>query len=164
MDGVLVNLGHHIKTHTGYSFGELPAGKMWQLISKHAPDLFVASLPLPDASVLMNGVLEFANFNGLSVEILTAVPVLKSFPDATQQKQLWLDKYFPNHGLKFKIGPFSKDKHKHASIGDILIDDSRMNIRDWTNAGGIAIHHVNALESLDRLKTVGHRRTKIFFE
>jgi len=91
--------------------------------------------------------------HNMTVEILTAIPNLATFPDAVLQKQAWLRKHFPDlAALKFKTGPHSKDKWNHCEPGDILIDDNEMNIAQWSAAGGIAIHHTSASASLSILR------------
>jgi hypothetical protein len=41
-----------------------------------------------------------------------------------------------------KFGPYSCDKWKHASRGDLLIDDHPNNVIEWINKGfGISVLH-----------------------
>lgn len=162
MDGVLADLNTEVRKATGYVWGELPSKKMWQLIRTNNPTLFLDARPLPDSFELVEGVLEYAVKYGMQVEILTAIPVLTSMPTAEMDKRLWLSENFPELiPKKFKIGPHAKDKHKHAVLGDILIDDSHLNIRDWAKVGGVAIMHKNAQESLNQLKTSKYRQMKL---
>jgi hypothetical protein len=39
--------------------------------------------------------------------------------------------------------------------GDILIDDLSKNCKRWTDAGGIAVHHTSAADSILKLKALG---------
>lgn len=95
-------------------------------------------LPLmPDATKLIAYVKSLST--RFHVQFLTAVPRRTTMPDARADKQAWVDRYFP--GMKMDIGPFSYDKQKWCSPGDILIDDRPSNIEEWTRAGGIAIYH-----------------------
>jgi len=50
----------------------------------------------------------------------------------------------------------SKDKHKHAKPGYILIDDRPENIKDWRKhvGGGIGILHKNAEDTISNLKKI----------
>ena len=154
MDGVIVNLDKLVRERTGTTWDEQPSSSaMWRLIREKAPNLFEEADPLPDAKILVDGVLAFAKKHGMVVEMLTAIPRLATFPLAVAQKQAWLKQYFPELSvLKFKTGPHSKDKWNHASPGDILIDDNHMNIEQWAAVGGIAILHINAASSLQKLK------------
>ena len=154
MDGVIVNLNKLVKDRTGTTWDEQPSSSaMWRIIREKVPNLFEEAEPLPDARYLVDGVLKFAKERELTVEMLTAVPRLATFPLAVPQKQAWLRKHFPELAtLKFKTGPHSKDKWNHATPGDILIDDNHMNIAQWAEVGGIAILHINAETSLSILK------------
>jgi len=38
---------------------------------------------------------------------------------------------------------------------NILIDDHIGNIREWENAGGIGVHHINANSTINDLKKIG---------
>lgn len=163
MDGVLVNLEDVVLEATGYVWGQISSSYLWKQIRENASDLFVRAKPMDDAADLVDGVLKYAAEHNMVVEILTAVPMLETFPAAAEQKCEWLQRHFPElASLKFKTGPHAIDKHKHAVIGDVLIDDSKLNIRDWSHVGGIAIHHVSADESIKRLKTSGWRRMKMW--
>ena len=101
-------------------------------------DRLYFQLPLmPDATKLVAYVKSLSTrFN---VQFLTAVPRRTTMPSARDDKQAWIDKYFP--GMKMDIGPYSHDKQKWCSPGDILVDDRPSNILEWTSAGGIAIYH-----------------------
>lgn len=153
LDGVIVDLDTLVRERTGTHWKEQPSSsKMWAIIREVIPDMFVIANPMKDAKQLVAGVLAFADENGLTVEILTAVPKLATFPQAVEQKKQWLSMHFPElAALKFKIGPHAVDKQKHAGPGDILIDDNHMNIEQWDAAGGIAIYHKNATSSLAAL-------------
>lgn len=162
LDGVLVNFTDAVFDVTGHRWGEMSSTKIWKKIRARAPDIFAIAKPMPDANVLVDGVLEFADRHGMVVEILTAVPLLETFSQAEADKIRWIELNFPVlTSRKFKTGPKATDKHKHAEVGDILIDDSHLNIRDWARVGGIPIHHVSAEESLSRLRTIGFRRMKM---
>ena len=115
-------------------------------------DRLYYQLPLmPDATKLVAYVKSLSTrFN---VQFLTAVPRRTTMPSARDDKQAWVDKYFP--GMKMDIGPYSHDKQKWCRPGDILVDDRPSNIEVWNAAGGIAIYHtgdVNA--SIKRLNEV----------
>jgi hypothetical protein len=52
-----------------------------------------------------------------------------------------------------------RDKQKFAKIGgvpNILIDDWSKNIKEWEAAGGIAIKHKSAAETIAALKKLGY--------
>jgi 5'(3')-deoxyribonucleotidase len=101
-------------------------------------DRLYYQLPLmPDATKLV------AYAKSLStrfyIGFLTAIPRRTTIPTAQADKQAWITKYFP--GMRMDIGPYSRDKQKWCTPGDILIDDRPSNIKEWEAAGGIAIYH-----------------------
>jgi len=115
-------------------------------------DRLYYQLPLmPDATKLVAYVKSLSTrFN---VQFLTAVPRRTTMPSARDDKQAWVDKYFP--GMKMDIGPYSHDKQKWCRPGDILVDDRPSNIEEWNAAGGIAIYHLGDVNaSIKRLNEV----------
>lgn len=75
--------------------------------------------------------------------ILSAVPATLR-EKAIQQKNQWLDRYFPfvrkNDRLYIITHNGHVDKSRIADArNNILIDDSLQNLEKWRNAGGIAI-------------------------
>ena len=114
----------------------------WAMLG--AVDRLYYNLPLmPDATKLVAYVKSLSSrFN---VQFLTAVPRRTTMPSARDDKQAWVDKYFP--GMRMDIGPFSHDKHKWCTPGDILVDDRPSNIREWEAAGGFAIYHTGDVDA-----------------
>lgn len=80
-------------------------------------------------------------------------PILLSAPsssiDSSVGKQLWVKRELPSFQLILRS---AKKKCEFASPTSILIDDKEENIRDWNNAGGIGILHVNTKNTIDQLK------------
>lgn len=162
LDGVLVNFLGAVFSTTGYHWGQISSSKMWKLIAAENPRIFLNADPMCYAEKLVQFVQQFAADRNLEIEILTAIPVGKLLPTAADDKRNWVYNHFPNLNYGFNIGPLASDKFKFAKAGDILIDDSHLNIRDWNKSGGIGIHHVSADSTIDRLKTVGYRLMKLF--
>ena len=115
-------------------------------------DRLYYQLPLmPDATKLVAYVKSLST--RFQIGFLTAIPRRTTIPSARADKQAWVDKYFP--GMRMDIGPFSHDKHKWCSPGDILVDDRPSNIREWNAAGGIAIYHTGDVNAtIKRLNEV----------
>jgi len=78
---------------------------------------------------LSKGIIQDLNF-------LTALPHDYSVPLASYDKVLWAHDHFP--GIPVRFGPFSYDKWRHCTPGDILIDDRTSNCEEWIAAGGQA--------------------------
>jgi 5'(3')-deoxyribonucleotidase len=115
-------------------------------------DRLYYQLPLmPDATKLVAYVKSLST--RFQIGFLTAIPRRTTIPSAQADKQAWVDKYFP--GMRMDIGPFSHDKHKWCSPGDILVDDRPSNIREWNAVGGIAIYHTGDVNAtIKRLNEV----------
>ena len=74
---------------------------------------------------------------GWELLFLTAIPHNNDVPWTFYDKILWVNERFPDIPVHF--GPYSEDKHRHCSPGDILVDDRSDNCAQWAAAGGQAI-------------------------
>ena len=112
-------------------------------------DRLYYQLPLmPDATKLVAYVKSLST--RFQIGFLTAVPRRTTMPSARDDKQAWVDKYFP--GMRMDIGPYSHDKQKWCNPGDILVDDRPSNIEQWKAAGGFAIYHAGDVD--DTIKRI----------
>ena len=141
MDGVIADFDKLVFDNMGRTFNHMtgPIGDkdMWDFLMT-VENLYFKLEPTPYAFDLWKLVNSYAK----NVEILTAIPRRESMTTAEQDKRNWVIKHF-GPDVKFRIGPYSRDKWTHAIPGDILIDDRHDNIRDWINRGeGIGILHV----------------------
>ena len=104
---------------------------------------FYANLPLmPDADLLFDAV------EHLEPTILTGLPLGNW---AAPQKRQWVARHFP--GTKI-ITCMARDKFRHMTGMDVLVDD-RLDHRDkWVDAGGTFIHHTSARDSLAQLAEI----------
>jgi hypothetical protein len=53
---------------------------------------------------------------------------------------------------------YPKDKAQHFKQNDVLIDDNEKNCAEWKAAGGIAIHHISAADTIRQLKALDHHK------
>ena len=115
--------------------------EFWRRLAR-APD-FYASLPLmSDASLLFDAV------RHLDPIILTGLPLGKW---AAPQKVRWTEEHFPGTHI---ITCMARDKYRHMTGKDVLVDD-RADHRDaWEAAGGTFIHHKDARTSLEQLARI----------
>lgn len=150
LDGVLADFEEGLRRVSGgLGLEEVGDDNLWKVIRPHA-DGFYANLPLmPDAKTLWGYLTK--NFN--NVEILTAIPRRASFPTAERDKEIWVRKHF-GPSVKVNFGPYAKDKQRHCVPGDILIDDSELNIPQWRAKQGIGILHTSANDSISQLETL----------
>jgi 5'(3')-deoxyribonucleotidase len=155
MDGVVADFDKFAEELLGREIGwgdttqDLSAEEWVKLASV---DRLYYQLPLmPDATKLVAYVKSLST--RFQIGFLTAIPRRTTIPSARADKQAWVDKYFP--GMRMDIGPFSHDKQKWCSPGDILVDDRPSNIREWNAAGGIAIYHTGDVNAtIKRLNEV----------
>jgi 5'(3')-deoxyribonucleotidase len=112
--------------------------RFWGRLAK-TPD-FYATLPLmPDAMLLFDAV------KHLKPTILTGLPLGNW---AAPQKVAWAAEHFPGVPI---ITCMARDKYRHMTGADILVDDTLRHRAKWEDAGGIFIHHTNARTSLGEL-------------
>lgn len=71
---------------------------------------------------------------------------------AIREKHEWLDREI---GFCNRIFRLSERKHDLAGPNCVLIDDWGKNVQRWRDAGGIAIHHQNAAQTIRELRELG---------
>lgn len=154
MDGVLADFDRFVLERLGRTFdhasGPGADKEMWDFLHG-IPDLYFVLEPTSYAKELW----DFANSFGCKVRILSAVPRRTTMPEAEDQKRRWLVKHESIFGphVDFNIGPFSRDKWKHARSGDILIDDRRDNCEEWISRGnGIAVLHKSLQDTIAQVQ------------
>jgi hypothetical protein len=100
---------------------------------------------MPDAKVL----LEYLKTIEVPVEILSSTARESSYHEISHQKDIWLTKHGINYPRNFVPG--KSLKYKFADPSSIIIDDTQSVIDDWKKAGGVAIHHKDALSTISVL-------------
>ncbi len=144
-DGVLADFDAGAKALLGMSPSAFETkhgrGGFWKRLA-NAPDFYGALEEMPDAQMLFGAV------RHLKPTILTGLPLGKW---AAPQKQRWAAAHFPGVPI---ITTMARDKHLHMEPGDVLVDDRENHRALWENAGGIFIHHRNAIDSLRQLKPI----------
>ena len=154
MDGVVADFDSYVSALLGRPIGWGATQDLtdveWERLA--SVDRLYFQMPLmPDATKLIAYIKSLST--RFHVHFLTAVPRRSTIPSAKDDKQAWIDKYFP--GMRMDIGPYSHHKQKWCKPGDILIDDRPSNIEQWTAVGGIAIYHTGDVDaSIKRLNEV----------
>lgn len=131
LDGVLADLigeTNRILSRPASTNDKISAEE-WKHIGENYPRLFKDLKLLPDAGKLYD-LLYFYN-----PVILTAIPWKVAMEESTTDKRNWVFKHFGYMEVRF--GPYAIDKQHHCKRGDVLVDDSEMNIKQWKAAGGI---------------------------
>jgi 5'(3')-deoxyribonucleotidase len=145
LDGVLVDLerGVREKLNIEQPLGRLGIMKGLAQIKKNGDDLveFFGSLPwTADGERLWNFIKKY------DATILTGGGNVN---DIMRGKDLWVAK---NLNLSPDKVIHETNKKLHAQKNTILIDDYETNVREFNNAGGIGIQHVNANNTINTLK------------
>lgn len=153
MDGVLCDFGKGIHDIDGKTtlddLYSKPDKFMWDLIQRVGIYEFYRDLEwLEEGKKLWNFI------KGKQPTILSSLG--RENPDkkgAEKGKKEWLK----NHGINIPeiFTGQASEKQKYAKGGAILIDDYGKNIKEWTEAGGKAIHFKTADEAIKQLKEYG---------
>ena len=152
MDGVVANMLGYFKEKTGKNFEDLPSKERWDLAAEYQ-DMYAELDMLDGAKEMFNTIQTLAKQYHFDFQILTAIPLLKSFPNAEKQKEEWVRKHL-SKTIKFNIGPHAVNKQEWCKPGDILIDDSVRNIEQWNEKGGIGITHRSPYRTITVLRRV----------
>lgn len=151
MDGVLADFDKKSIELIGKRLSDFPdSASGWAAMNTHK-DIYSILEPMPDAKDLVVGIKQLTEKHGFKVGVLTAIPKFGRIPDAEIHKKKWIDKYYPHLLDNFRIGPHAVNKQEHCIPGDVLIDDSTMNIPQWNARGGFGILHTSAAQSLSIL-------------
>lgn len=147
-DGVLVDFELGFEQLFSKKHSDVHVGVMWKLINNH--ESFWHNLPvMPDGMELWK---KIAPHNPT---ILTGCPPGEvAFNKAVFGKRTWFGREL-GHDIPV-ITCLSKNKPNHMNAkGDILIDDIIKNCNRWEEAGGRAIHHVSAAQTIAKLEEWG---------
>ena len=147
MDGVIADFMGRYKKMFGESIDKQKK-KEW----KENFQLFIDSKQFetldmePDAQDLINYLMN----QEIPVEILSSTAKKKYHDEVSRQKTIWLN----HHHIPFKPNfvPGKAHKVEFATPTSLIIDDTLSIIDDWKEAGGPAIHHKNARETMVMLK------------
>lgn len=151
MDGVLADFDKKSIELIGKPLRLFPDSKSgWEAMHPHK-NIYEILDKMEDADELVDGVFTLKEKYNFNVGVLTAIPKIGKIPNAKIHKVAWIEKHYPRLSSNFNIGPHAQHKQFHARKGDVLIDDSTMNIPQWNDAGGYGILHTSAKLSLELL-------------
>jgi hypothetical protein len=143
-DGVLADFDrHHIKVF-GVKACKIADNVNWKAV-RGVKDFYLGIPPMADLEAL------WARIERYEPIVLTGVP--PTVPEAADNKRAWVRKH---------LGPdvpviccLAREKSKHASPGDILVDDWTKYRHLWLVAGGRWITHVSAADTDRALAELG---------
>ncbi len=149
MDGVLCDFFSSACAISGKPPGELSVKELWRHVRK-VDDFWESLQWMPGGRAL------WEHIERHQPHILSSIAA--SDPNCAPGKLKWL-----RQNLNFTDSerihlPRRKDKCLFAVAGEtanVLVDDYIRNISEWEAKGGIAIHHQDADETIERLKGLG---------
>lgn len=148
LDGVMFDFEGYFYQCFGVtppSKGGVDDDELWRLVHGHGN--FFREMPLFEGATNFFKTLCFYGFNPV---ILTAASKKHYHEMAVQKRAAVREKLTTDHLILPVWGSSSKALFMHAP-GDIIIDDYAKNCRRWTDAGGMAIHHIDFASTLLRL-------------
>lgn len=145
MDGVISDWELQFKRYSGgvpVATYDAEHGKnnRFKFVDKNCPEYYATMPWMKDGKLLYNFVKE------LPVEILSHAPTKLAYIG----KKQWLANN--NVDIKANLVPHRNLKAKFANADSILIDDREDNVNDFIQAGGKAILHKNAVDTINQLK------------
>ena len=152
MDQVLVNfIGGANKALEAQGlppFQQAEKGVKWEALKK-VPKFWANLDPMPDAMTLWRFIRPYGPY-------ILSTPS-KHMPTCKAEKIEWVRKHL-GRVEEINLVP-REDKQKFATIGgkpNLLIDDYEKNCKEWEAAGGIAIRHINSMNTISQLRKLGY--------
>jgi len=148
MDGVIADFNKRYKELFGIEPKDATTYKEFEkfFLQLIADGHFATLELMPDAFKLIN------HLKSLPIEtkILSSTSSESKDEAIRTQKLKWLE----THNITFEpiLVPGKRLKRQYATPTSILIDDTESNIKQWTEDGGIAIHHNDIHITIDTLK------------
>lgn len=142
MDGVIVDFikGYFDLTGRDITGSFHTDGKFWAPIDKAGVDYWVNLKWTSDGKELWDYIKKYS-------------PELLSSPSRENSSRVgkvtWVKNELPGVHLILRS---AEKKQEFAKPNAILIDDRESNIKEWGDAGGIAIHHTSTADTIKQLK------------
>ena len=145
LDGVLADYEGEYRRLTGGDPSE--KGKVKAARFKTHPHFYLHLPLLPDAMQLWHFVKPY------DPSILSAAS--NYVPASRQDKYEWVKHHFGLSGSKVIVVDYPNEKWKHCQgKKSVLIDDNAKNCAEWEKAGGTAIFHKSAADTIQKLKVL----------
>ncbi len=149
MDGVLADFNARTLELISKSLDDFDSSQAgWDALGEHKYNIYLDLPLMPNATILVEGILRLCTKYEVNYGVLTAVPKVGRVPKAKEHKKFWLSRHFPELLNNFNIGPHAEYKQYHANPGDVLIDDMKRNIEQWRSREGYGILYGNAENTL----------------
>lgn len=149
MDGVIANFEKRYTERYGHISEKVRRTVFRENFADFiATEQFVTLDLMPDARQLITALDKI----DITKEILSSTAYQEVYETISMQKARWL----ATHNITWKQNfvPGKAHKYKWATPNSIIIDDTLSVINDWEKAGGIAIRHKNAFDTLEELEFI----------
>jgi hypothetical protein len=144
LDGVLADFARHHQTVFG-RVADIAADDVdWDAV-RAVPGFYRDIPPMSDMDLL------WSHLERHRPIILTGVP--RSVPEAPDDKRDWVRRHLGS-GVEIRCCR-SREKCRHATAGDVLIDDWEKYRHLWLAAGGLWITHRGAAETIAAMDALG---------
>jgi len=151
MDGVLADFETRYLEHNGITVHEAREQRPRKEFYKYWENFISANqFALLPKYAGCDELLEFVATLDVSLEILSSSGGPGKHGEVVHQKHVWLETY--NIPYKRNIVPGARYKKDYATEESLLIDDTEKNITQFLEAGGHAILHVNAGDTISKLE------------
>ena len=149
VDGVLANFSGKVRSVHGANVPK--DDSFWGPLAE-VPGLFLELPAIPDARLLVSGILALVAAGHTASYLTQAPPLVGCLVTAAADKSLWLSRNMPG-SLEAVVVPFGVPKWEHLrpSKDCVLVDDYSFNVSGWRTAGGLGILHRSAAESLEAI-------------
>lgn len=140
LDGVFADFNKRVEDLAGEPAYRLPSKRLWQVVHTD-PEFFLNLELVPGADRLWSYVKQYNPI------FLTGAPSSTSF---REQKAEWVRQKFGPEWQTIVLP--KKEKQNYSGWNKILIDDSLINIEQWTSKGGYGILHEDADKTIVALE------------
>jgi 5'(3')-deoxyribonucleotidase len=155
LDGVLADFDSTYTRLTGTSYEHDPTlteqqkDEKWALLGPH-PNFFLELPWMPGAKLMVLFAFQHAPH---SVGICSAAS--RRIPQSPTQKHQWCNREIPwMPASNVVIVNRKRDKCNYVGKGNVLVDDYKLNIDRWQDAGGVGILFQNVLQTMEELQTI----------
>lgn len=147
MDGVLCNFEKRYKER----YGDISDRDRRSVFRPNFADFistnqFATLEPMPDFHLLKH----YLDSLDIPKQILSSTAYEETFETISRQKKEWLYENFVSWPDPIFV-PGKRHKYKSAQPDTIIIDDTWSVIEDWRKHNGIAIHHKDAVSTIEQL-------------
>lgn len=149
LDGVFADFDRRFYQITNKWPHEVEKKQLWKVIN-YQPDFFYSLPMMEDAHHLWEYTKQFNPI------FLTGLPAKQG---GKEQKIRWVAEKF---GPEWECIVLPKrDKQLHSGPDRVLIDDTLINIDQWSSKGGHAVHHKDVWKTIDHIEELrkGYRIT-----